>query len=381
MLKMDRKSKIIAAIAAVLIIITANFFITRALAQKQEYNQIVARVSKSEGYDQNRLDRYISYMKDHPEVDLNEIVTLINSDVDIMGIEYNSSIYAIIRSDGYQINLLDRYINYQKNNPDVPADVIVRLVNKNVDHSSIVLTDEVIKLADDNWFVAGRLERYLNYQKEHEAETIRKIVESVNADVDLEKYAYGANKSDGRLMLVNKYYGVDENYAPADLTAVDKAYTSANIQLSSQAYNAFIQMADAAAAAGLKLTVKANCGYRTFAYQTQAYNYYVSVYGTKKAETGAAKPGYSDYESGYGVGIAVKNNGYEGFDAKNPYRWLEEHAAEYGFILRYPDGKVDITGFNYDQTHYRYVGTEAASYIKENGITFEEYYAFFVADR
>ena len=60
--------------------------------------------------------------------------------------------------------------------------------------------------------------------------------------------------------------------------------------------------------------------------------------------------------------------------------WMKENSYRYGFILRYPQGKEYITGYGYESWHYRYVGLEAANYIHQNDITFEEYYAYFVEE-
>jgi len=69
------------------------------------------------------------------------------------------------------------------------------------------------------------------------------------------------------------------------------------------------------------------------------------------------------------------------FEETLEFEWLQEHAHEYGFILRYPKDKEFITGYNYESWHYRYVGEEIAKEIKELGITFDEYYAYFIANR
>jgi len=68
----------------------------------------------------------------------------------------------------------------------------------------------------------------------------------------------------------------------------------------------------------------------------------------------------------------------QSFSNTPAYTWLMEHCADYGFILRFPEGKEDITGVIYEPWHYRYVGIEAATFIYENDLTFEEYYAYYV---
>ena len=64
----------------------------------------------------------------------------------------------------------------------------------------------------------------------------------------------------------------------------------------------------------------------------------------------------------------------------NEFNWMQEHAQEYGFILRYPKDKIEETGYMYESWHYRYVGEEVAKYIKENNISYEEYYATKIKD-
>ena len=82
----------------------------------------------------------------------------------------------------------------------------------------------------------------------------------------------------------------------------------------------------------------------------------------------AARPGYSEHETG----LAADINSADG-DSRKLYEWLKDNAYRYGFILRYPKGKEDITGIEYEPWHYRYVGTEAAEYIYHNDMTLEEY--------
>ncbi len=69
----------------------------------------------------------------------------------------------------------------------------------------------------------------------------------------------------------------------------------------------------------------------------------------------------------------------ESFKYTNEYAWLQEHAVEYGFIMRYPEGLEEITGFSYEPWHYRYIGVDDALKMKAEGITFDEYYAYYIA--
>ena len=66
------------------------------------------------------------------------------------------------------------------------------------------------------------------------------------------------------------------------------------------------------------------------------------------------------------------------FEKTDEFKWLQNNAYKYGFILRYPKDKEDITGYSYESWHYRYVGKDVATKIKKLGITFDEYYAYFI---
>ena len=92
----------------------------------------------------------------------------------------------------------------------------------------------------------------------------------------------------------------------------------------------------------------------------------------------SARPGYSEHQTGLVIDIDNYNDDYENFDKTKEFEWMNNNSYKYGFILRYPKGKTDITGYDYESWHYRYVGKEIAKYIYENNITFDEYYAKFI---
>jgi D-alanyl-D-alanine carboxypeptidase len=104
-------------------------------------------------------------------------------------------------------------------------------------------------------------------------------------------------------------------------------------------------------------------GYRTQDEQQALYN--LTTDGT------AAKPGESEHETGLAFDVGVMDN--EHFEMTPQYEWLSAHCAEYGFIIRYPQGAERLTGFPYEPWHYRYVGQEHATIIMSRGITLEQY--------
>ena len=118
-------------------------------------------------------------------------------------------------------------------------------------------------------------------------------------------------------------------------------------------------------------------GYRSFDYQTTLYNNYVNRDGQAAADRYSARPGYSEHQTGlaFDIGERGKENLWltEEFGETPAGQWLLTNAQDYGFILRFPKNKEDITGYMYESWHYRYVGVNIAKEIKKKSITLEEY--------
>ena len=87
----------------------------------------------------------------------------------------------------------------------------------------------------------------------------------------------------------------------------------------------------------------------------------------------SAKPGHSEHQTGLAVDVEGSNNDYDKFESSIEFNWMINNSYKYGFILRYPKGKENITGFKYEPWHYRYVGIELAKYLYKNNLTLEEY--------
>lgn len=110
-------------------------------------------------------------------------------------------------------------------------------------------------------------------------------------------------------------------------------------------------------------------GYRTQELQQQLYDEDLEETGEDYSDR-VSKPGYSEHQTGYSVDLSVYDGEYDGTGI---YSWIDEHCAEYGIILRYPDAKQDITNIRYEPWHYRYVGKPHAAYITQNHLCLEEY--------
>jgi len=180
-------------------------------------------------------------------------------------------------------------------------------------------------------------------------------------------------------MLVNKYHYLDSSYAPDDLVTISTTYawgTYGSQKVNKTTYDAFMKLWKASNNEGYYLMVSSS--YRTHDKQDQVYKDYQDSKGTDYADSIAARPGHSEHQTGYTIDMFEKGSTQKTFHTTESYNWLINNAHKYGFILRYPEDKVEVTGYGFESWHYRYVGVEAATYIYKNKITFDEYYAYFV---
>lgn len=183
-------------------------------------------------------------------------------------------------------------------------------------------------------------------------------------------------KDDGDLfVLVNKLHAVSKNYKPTDMVVMDNKLTTwQNLEMKSDAYDAYLKLYRAAKKKGFSLKVCS--AYRTYSTQKTLYANAVKTKGRKTANIRSARAGRSEHHTGYAIDITSKSMGWglkQDFADYPDGKWINDHCHEYGFIIRYPKGKTDITGYAYEPWHLRYVGVEAATEIMEQGITLEEY--------
>ena len=186
--------------------------------------------------------------------------------------------------------------------------------------------------------------------------------------------------ADPLMVLVNH-----TNKMPDDYTFETKecgSKTAVNKTLQTVACDAFLSMQKAAAADGV--TVWMQSGYRSVKYQTSLYERKTKYYLDKGYDNATAKekaaavvnpPGYSEHNCGLAADLnSPEHTGLdEGFEKTAAFRWLCEHAGDYGFILRYPKDAEDKTEIIYEPWHWRYVGVENAAKINASGLCFEDY--------
>ena len=178
-------------------------------------------------------------------------------------------------------------------------------------------------------------------------------------------------------MLTNKYYHLDKSYNSDNMVKVSNTYAYGTDQmLTSDTFEAFKEMWTSAKSEGLTLII--NSSYRSYEDQENVYEYYKATKGEEEADLIAAHPGFSEHQTGMALDLQTYGSTGKTFENFDEFKWLEKNAYKYGFILRYPKDKEYLTGYEYESWHFRYVGKEAAKYIQENKITFDEYYAYFI---
>jgi len=175
------------------------------------------------------------------------------------------------------------------------------------------------------------------------------------------------------LILVNKNYGLSKDYKPKELVIPDILFTSDISREEKHVDKRIVEdlenLINSARKEGIILL--GNSGYRSYETQNKIYKKRVKSEGEEMAEAYVAKPGFSEHQTGLAIDITNEENFLT--QGSREAIWLEENCHKFGFIIRYPYGKEDITGIAYEPWHIRYVGKEAAKYIYENNITLEEY--------
>lgn len=207
---------------------------------------------------------------------------------------------------------------------------------------------------------------FINNIQAMKEDTIKKdtIKKDVNDEIETFKIvkkgnAYYVNDT----IIVNKQYGLNEDYTYLD-----------NEELYNKATNNFEKLKSDASKNGLVIS----CRSRYRDYYSQKYIYEKNKKKSQStADTFSAKPGYSEHQTGLAFDVINSDSTKSlktSFQYTKEYKWLKDNAYKYGFILRYPKGKTDITGYIFEPWHYRYVGEELSKKIYESGLTLEEYF-------
>ena len=156
------------------------------------------------------------------------------------------------------------------------------------------------------------------------------------------------------ILIANKTYALPADYNPGKILP--------------EPQSAFDTMKAEAAKEGIYLSIVS--GFRSYTYQGQLYSSYVNRDGKAAADTYSARAGHSEHQTGLAMDI---NNAGSGFNNTKEAKWLAANCVKYGFIIRYPLGKENITGYQYESWHIRYLGRELAKEVADSGLTLEEF--------
>lgn len=333
-------------------------------------------LSKKTGYKENT----INVMKDN------------DLDINILNKKYSETLENIINTEYFNPKYLSDYINITYHDNDTFLKDINSLLtlgysyteinniyNKlSTDSINIIINNTYIKdlntIINLSYFKEDNLDRYLKYLNTS-TKDLETSITYVNIGLDTDYYTNVINidNQDDLAVLVNKYHKLSNDYVPSDLEKINSKYQwlGRSNELRKDAREAFEKMCEAATKDNIY--IYAGSGYRSYQTQLYLYNTYVKRDGFKAAETYSARASYSEHQTGLAMDIANKS----GFISKNDkeYNWLVKNSYKYGFILRYPEGKENITGYMYEEWHYRYLGTTLAKEVYDSGLTYDEYLA------
>lgn len=313
-----------------------NFYGIKSEVLNRDYSKVLDKIVNKGYYDKDYLKEYFEidyYDKDNFIKDVDKYLELGYKSKSINKFnEINNKKLYEIASNNYEKNLVE-YLNY-------------------------------------DYFIPEYFDRYQKYFNEDYEDTLIKV--NIGLDKDYYEEPNTIDKY-STTMIVNKYNKLDESFVPPDLVLLDNCSTGKEY-LTKEAKEAFDKLCNATKEAGLSLGTTS--AYRSYQDQENTYNYYLKNNGEEYAKKYAALPGFSEHQTG--LSIDVKSTTASPFKITKEYKWMMENAYKYGFILRYPENKDNITGFNSETWHFRYVGIDIANYIKEHDFTYEEYYAIFM---
>lgn len=179
-----------------------------------------------------------------------------------------------------------------------------------------------------------------------------------------------ANEASSLAVVVNKKHQLPADYVPVNLTSLANGQ-----QVRSSIFIPIQNMTNDATVVGLDMIVVS--GYRSYQTQSYIYNNFVNQYGAQEANNFSAKPGHSEHQTGLAIDVGLYGGAcnLETCLGDTPIgKWIAANVPNYGFIIRYPQGKEDITGYQYEPWHLRYVGINTAKAITTSGQTMDEYF-------
>lgn len=292
-----------------------------------------------------------------------------------------ASIIGIKSYKTYKYHQTYEYKLLEKNYTKEEANLLLEKLDKTKIEELLTTekNEKLINILKQKYFLIKNLDKYLEYSDKNSDLDLQEVVALVNVHRDKDYYddMEETDTSLGNIMLVNKYNALSKDYEVENLTNISKTYGYGdNKKLNKEAYDAFIDLAEDAKKEGYTILIVSS--YRSYKDQEDVWKDYKASFGTRKADAYAARAGSSEHETGLAIDVADYYDENDKFEDTDSFKWMQANAHKYGYILRYPKGKENITGYSYEAWHYRYVGIETATKVYNEGITYDEYYEYYL---
>lgn len=266
-----------------------------------------------------------------------------------------------------------------------PLEEAKKIVTSLPDESiEVILTEEkynpiYYQFVSQKYFLSKNFFKYIEYYNENKKEELDKIVALVNVHANEPWYSieFDTDLNQGYSMIVNKFYKVNSDYVRTDLVKFNLKYAYAENSAAEVVVESYDKM-QAKVKELYNVQLMVNSSYRSYEDQEIVYKERQKV-STKYADSVAARPGHSEHQTGLSIDVSsLSHHSGDSFGESEEGKWVKDNCYKYGFIIRYPEGKEDITGYDNEPWHLRYVGEEIAKKIHDEQITFDEYYAYYI---
>lgn len=291
----------------------------------------------------------------------------------IIGVVYlvKSNIY----KNSYEFKLLEKGYSEEEINK-----LLTNFEDKVDDILTMDYNEHIIPFMEEKYFIYSNMNTYLEYKEKNKKKDYNKIVQLINVEMHLDwlDNQKDTDTSKNELMLVNRIYGLSSDFVPSDLVDVPTQFAYDGKKLSQSVLDKVIELITKAKEVGYTFVI--SDGYRSYEEQKDIYDSYADYYGISETDTFVARPGHSEYQTGMTFDLKPYNKVIDDVSTNEEYLWLKDNAYKFGFIFRFDKEHESLTGFPSASWRLRYVGKDAAIVIHNEGICFEEYYAYFVGE-
>jgi len=306
--------------------------------------------------------------------------------------DYSKTLDLVLIENVYLPEYLEEYLIIEYQNQDDFIDKINKYLNigykgeeiNNIFKLSKTNQDKLLNLNKLDFskyiniknFDINKLERYNNYLQESKKD-LQTVVTYVNINLDKNFYedSQEVENPNDLTIIVNKFNHVKKNFVPENLvTLFDSTNGAKMVKEAAEAYKKFIE-----ASKEDGLTLQSTTAYRSYSFQNTLYTNYVAKDGVEEADTYSARPGSSEHQLGLAVDLNNPNYGAARL-TDSDFEWVLNNSYKYGFIVRYTEAGVPITGYMEEPWHIRYLGVDLATKVYESGLTYEEYYDLYMTE-